>query len=260
MHLSKEMKREVSLFRRDIKREYKAEKSKLAAKAKTELCRFYKNLGIPCPCDPPKRSVFEEVGNSVSHGIGALLSLAALVIMLTHAKTALMMVGAIIYFSGLFLMFTSSCLYHAFKHGTAVKRIFRRFDYASVYILIGATFCPILFALMSDGMHFGALLFVQWAVIIIGVLAALIFGPEHFVRPHISLYLILGWSALLVLPTLGEGYSGLFCASLIGGLFYTLGVIPCAIDKKASHFIWHIFVLAGTAVQCGGVLNFLYLS
>ncbi len=247
-------------MRRDIKREYRAEKLKLAQKAKDELLRFYQMLGIPAPCDPPKRSTLEEVGNAVSHGLGALLSLFALGIMLSHAKTPLMRLGAVIYFSGLFLMFTSSCLYHAFRHGTRVKRIFRRFDYASVYILIGATFCPIIFSLGGGTSGFLTLLFVQWTVIILGALAAFIFGPEHFVRPHISLYLILGWSALLILPSLIRADSGLFYSTLAGGLFFTLGVIPCAIDKHASHFVWHIFVLAGVLVQCGGVLNFLYLK
>ncbi len=259
MHISKDMKREAHLMRRDLKKQYKREKARLFEKRNGELYRFYELCGMPLPCDPPKRSVLEEVGNSVSHGLGALLSFAALIIMLTHAKTVPQRVGAVVYFFGLFAVFASSCLYHAFKHGTGAKRLFRRFDYASVYILIGATFCPILLNFASPGTNVTALLLVQWTIIIFGATSAIVFGPARFVYPHISLYLILGWSALLILPSIGRADSGLFYSILGGGLLYTLGVIPCAIDKHAAHFVWHIFVLIGAVIQCIGVLNFIYL-
>ncbi len=260
MHISKNTKREVHLMRRDIKTAYKKEKHRLLENSRAELRRFYELLGIPEPLDPPKRSVLEEVGNAVSHGLGALLSLAALFLMLGHAKTPAMRLGAVVYFLGLFLMFSSSCFYHAFPHGSALKRLFRRFDYASVYILIGATFYPIVLSLSASSSSFAGILAVQWTVIALGVLTAVIFSPAHLVYPHIALYLILGWSALLILPSIGKSDAGLFYTVLAGGAFYTLGVIPCAIDRRASHFVWHLFVLAGAALQCGGVLNFIYLK
>lgn len=259
MSLPGNVRREARLMRRDIKAQYKSEKMRLEKKYKNELCQFYELCGIPYPADPPKRSVAEEIGNAVSHGLGALLSVAALVFMLDRAHTLTQTVGAVVYFFGLFLMFSSSCLYHAFPHGTVAKRVFRRLDYASVYVLIGATFCPILLNFADGRTNVGMLLTLQWVIIVLGVSTALVFGPSNFVYPHISMYLVLGWSALLILPSIGRADSGLFYTVLGGGLLYTLGVIPCAIDKHASHFIWHLFVLAGAVIQCGGVLSFIYL-
>lgn len=260
MHVSKEIMAEARLMRRDIKKRYKNEIKGLKEKYRAELYGFYDSCGIPRPCDPPRRSALEESGNSISHGLGAVMALVALFVMLTHSVSRAQRVGAVVYFLGLFVMFTSSCLYHAFRHGTAVKRLFRRFDYASVYILIGATFCPILLNLSKEGSGVSALLIFQWAVIFIGAAAAVVLGPARFVYPHITMYLILGWSALFILPTVMRSGFGFFCFILCGGLMYTLGVIPCAVDKHASHFVWHIFVLAGAAIQCVGVLNFIYLQ
>ncbi len=259
MHVSREIRAEARLMRRDIKKQYRDEKARLAEKYRDELYVFYDACGIPRPCDPPRRSVLEEAGNAISHGLGAVMALAALFVMLSHSASPAQRAGAVVYFFGLFMMFMSSCLYHAFRHGSAVKRLFRRFDYASVYILIGATFCPIILNLTPEGANVSALLLAQWCIIFIGVTAAVVLGPARFVYPHISMYLILGWSALFILPSLMRSGSALFRFILFGGLMYTLGVIPCAVDRRASHFVWHIFVLAGAAIQCAGVLNCIYL-
>ena len=260
MHISKELKEEARLMRRDATARYKNEKRELWEKYQWEINSFYEKCGISRPKDPPKRSTSEEICNAISHGLGAFLSLFALFAMLSHSKTASQRTGAVVYFLGLFTMFLSSCLYHSFKHGTLAKRVFRRFDYASVYFLIGATLCPIILNYSFSGNSAKTLLAVRWTVISIGALAALVLGPAKFVYPHISLYLILGWSALLVIPSVASTDSGFLLPILLGGVLYTLGVIPCAIDKRASHFVWHVFVLCGATVQCLGVLNYIYLS
>ena len=94
------------------------------------------NKRIPNRQDPPKRSVLEETGNSVTHGVGAVFAIVATVLMYISADTTVEYVGATVYGLGLFIMFTMSTLYHAFPHGSAVKRLFRRFDYSCIYILI----------------------------------------------------------------------------------------------------------------------------
>lgn len=259
MYISKDVKQELRLMRRDIKNQYKTEKMRLKQRCRWEIERFSELCGIPRPKDPPKRSVTEEIGNAVSHGFGAILSFVALVIMLEHSVSMPQRVGAVIYFFGLFVVFSSSCVYHALRHGSRAKRIFRRFDYASVYVLIGATFCPILLNFSLPHTNVALVLWVQWAVITVGIAAALVIGPERFIYPHISLYLILGWSALLILPSIGHSNGAFFRTILGGGILYTVGVIPCAIDRRAAHFIWHLFVLAGAAVQCGGVLEYIYM-
>lgn len=203
--------------------------------------------------DPPRRPLLEEIGNALTHGVGTLFSLAALYLMLRSAAGWRDVAAAWIYFGGMFLMFTMSCLYHSFRYGTGVKRLFRRFDYSSIYLLIGATFAPILLSYI--GGSFGTAFFaVQWAVIALGITLIGVFGPARLRRIHIPLYLILGWCGLLFIPQmLGRGDADFFFWILGGGLLYSLGVIPFLLKKGPSHFIWHFFVLAGAVTQWVGV-------
>ena len=252
-----EKKREARLMRRDLARSYKKEREGLKRRYLTELYSFYDLIGLARPVDPPKRVPLEEVGNAVSHGLGALLSVAALVVMLFRSHDRMARVGAAVYFFGLFAMFLSSCLYHALGYGTKAKRVFRRFDYASVYLLIGATFFPLL--LNFVGGNAGAvIIFCQWAVILTAVVLVAVFGPERFYMLHIGFYLVLGWSGLLLLPRMLSAAPGFASYIFGGGILYTLGVIPCAMKGRGAHFVWHLFVLFGAMVQWGGVLNFLY--
>ena len=252
-----EKKREARLMRRDLAQSYKKERAVLKRRYLTELYSFYDLIGLARPIDPPKRVALEEVGNAVSHGLGALLSVVALVVMLLRSHDRMARVGATVYFFGLFAMFLSSCLYHALGYGTTAKRVFRRFDYAGVYLLIGATFFPLL--LNFVGGHAGAvIIFCQWAVILTAVVLVAVFGPERFYMLHIGFYLVLGWSGLLLLPRMLSTAPGFASYIFGGGIFYTLGVIPCAMKGRGAHFVWHLFVLLGAMVQWGGVLNFLY--
>jgi len=208
--------------------------------------------------DPPKRSVLEEIGNSVTHGVGALLSIVALILMLVSSSGWVEMLSAYLYFFGLFTMFTVSCLYHSFAHGTAVKRLFRRFDYSCIYLLIGATFAPIL--LCSVGGVFGLTYFIiQWSVIVIGIAAVATFGPQRYKAFRIFTYLALGWSGLVLLPELIAGSPAFAWFTVGGGAVYSIGIIPYAMKKGPSHFIWHFFVLLGAVVQWIGIYLYIYL-
>ena len=104
----------------------------------------------------PQRGVLEEIGNAITHGIGALLSILGLVLLLLKCEKTIEYISSIIYCSGLIILFTMSCLYHSFKNQTTVKNIFRRFDHLSIYILIVSTFIPIILGLIII-MLFGVL-------------------------------------------------------------------------------------------------------
>ncbi len=257
--------------KQNLKLEYKA---KLAASKKRfqeecmvaesdyrqKLEELYISCGKPAPKDPPKRGILEEIGNAVTHGAGSLFAILALVLMIIAADSAEDYISAIIYFLGLFTMFTVSCLYHAFAHGSAVKRLFRRFDYSGIYLLIGATFAPVLISYFGN--TFGWIFFaVQWVVIAVGITFVGIFGPARLRFLHIPLYVILGWSALALLPfMIIGGAKELATWILLGGIIYTVGIIPYAIRLKISHFIWHFFVLAGAVAQWIGIYFHLFLA
>ena len=93
--------------------------------------------------EPPVLEVTEEIGNSITHGVGALIGIAMLVLMIVFSKSGLHLLAGIFYGLSIFVMMLMSCLYHAFKGGLAVKRLWRRFDYSSIYLLIGENVPPI---------------------------------------------------------------------------------------------------------------------
>ena len=254
----KEIKKEYSKRRRILKLRYKYNTRKLKRENAEKLESFYLENEDKRPKNPPKRPLLQEIGNSISHGIGSVFAIVSLVLMLVYSETPRERVGAVIYFVGMFVMFTASCLYHAFKHGTAVKRLFRRFDYSSIYLMIGATFAPVLLVHFEG--TFGTVFFIiQWAVIALGISLVGVFGPAKLRFIHIPLYVVLGWSALMLMPgMLGDKFA-MAMWILAGGILYSIGIIPYAIKYKSSHFIWHIFVVLGALAQWIGIFTYLYL-
>ena len=215
------------------------------------------NTKKPSFNEPPRRGVLEEVGNAVTHGVGAMLSIAGLVLLLLKSDTGAKVLSSCVYGFCLILMFLMSCLYHAFKGGSTVKRVWRRFDYISIYLLIGGSFTPLW--LLYWGNAWGvALCCVQWAVLITGIVFISVFGPGRIRRLHMTLYIVIGWSALVFLPGMLKNDLPLFLFILGGGLLYTLGIIPFALKRKGAHFLWHFFVLFGALVQFLGIYLHVY--
>ena len=129
--INKLKKKESKKIYKTAKKEYK----KSINKVKHE---YYIKLN-----SAPKRGVLEEIGNSITHGVGALVGVFGLVILLLKSNTTLKLSASLVYGISIITMMLMSCLYHAFKCDTVVKRIFRRFDYIGIYLLIGGTFAPI---------------------------------------------------------------------------------------------------------------------
>ena len=208
--------------------------------------------------EPPKRSVLEEVGNAVTHGIGALLGIAGLVLLLIRSDTGMKLYASLVYGICFVMMFLMSCLYHSFKWGTTVKRLWRRFDYISIYLLIGGTFTPmwLLFWKGTPGIIF---CIAEWILIITGITLIDVFGPEKARKLHMALYVILGWCGLVFLPGMLRENLQLFFFMLGGGILYTIGIIPFAMKKTGAHFIWHFFVLFGAVVHWLGIYICLYI-
>ena len=149
--------------------------------------------------EPPKRSILEEVGNAVTHGVGALCAIAGLVLLILKSRTSTGLFCSIVYGFCLVMMFLMSCLYHSFRWGSTVKRVWRRFDYISIYLLIGGTFTP-MWLLFWGGQLGTILCCVQWAIIITGIVFVAVFGPGRPKALHITLFIVLGWCGLIFLP------------------------------------------------------------
>ena len=222
-----------------------------------QMQRMERQAIIRAKNEPPSLTLGEEIFNAASHGAGALLATAAMVLLLVHSHTGLEIMASCFYGVSMIVMMLMSGVYHALPGGSRAKRVCRRFDYTSIYLLIGGTFAPIF--LIYLGNTVGIVLFcIQWAVILCGVTLILTFGPGRWRALHFTLYFLLGWSGLLFLPTFYLHSRTLLWFILAGGLTYTLGMIPFVRKKKYDHCIWHLFVLAAAALQWVGIYTQIY--
>jgi len=203
----------------------------------------------------------EELFNSITHGIGALLSIAALVILVVLAclkGDALEIVSYSIYGATLFLLYLFSTLYHSICVEKA-KKVLRVFDHASIYLLIAGSYTPI--ALVGMGGTWGWSIFaVIWSLALVGVVLNII-SLEKTKKVSTVLYVLMGWLIIVaVKPMLQMVPHGLLVWLLIGGIIYTLGVVFYLCRKiPFNHGIWHLFVLGGSVAHYFGFLFYLAL-
>ena len=112
---------------------------------------------------------------------------------------------------------------------------------------------------MYWGNTLGITLFcIQWGLIALGTVIICVFGPGRFSWLHFTLYFTIGWSGLILVPDWIKHNVPLLCTILLGGVIYTVGMIPFTKDKDYDHFIWHFFVLAGAIIHWFGIYYFLY--
>jgi hemolysin III len=207
------------------------------------------------------RSRKEEVANSISHGVGVILSLAALVMLAFFAGrygNGISLLSLSIYGVSLLVLYAASTLYHGFR-GQRSKSIFRVIDHSAVYLLIAGTYTPVALLALRGGV--GWVLFgVVWTLAAGGIIGRLLF-LEKFKTFSVILYLVMGWLVLAVYdPLMDTAPKGLFKWLLAGGLCYTLGVIFYIFKRVPYfHFVWHLFVLAGSIVHFLGILFYLTL-
>lgn len=200
--------------------------------------------------DPDRpQSRGEEIANSVSHGIGLLLTLAAAPLLIVDAARhadAAFIVGASIFSATFILLYLASTLYHAWPHGRT-KKILQVLEHSAIFLLIAGTYTPLTLGVLRG--TFGWTLFgIVWGLAVAGVVLKGFIRDEHPVLTTL-LYLLMGWLVvfgaeplLSMMPAQGVRWL------LAGGLFYSCGIVFFALDArvKFAHLIWHLFVLAGT--------------
>jgi len=196
--------------------------------------------------------------NSITHLLGAALSVAGLVFLLVIGRPhdAWQVTSFAIYGSTLILLYTISTLYHSFR-GRA-KNVFRKFDYLAIYLLIAGSYTP--FALITLRGPWGWTLFgLSWGLALVGILQELWIG--HRTRFFsLLIYVVMGWLVLIAGRQLVESLPTGGIAWLAGGgLIYTAGIYFFLNDERLphGHGIWHLFVLGGSAAQYWCVLNYL---
>ena len=203
------------------------------------------------------QSLGEEIANSISHGLGFLGAVAVTPVLIVTAvpSGAAAIVGASIFGATMIVLYLVSCLYHAFPQNRA-KRLFQIFDHGAIFLLIAGTYTPFTLGVLKGAWGwslFGAV----WGLALFGVVLKSVGGPKSG-KLSTGLYLAMGWMAVVAAKPLYTNMSaaGLFWL-LAGGVMYSGGVFFFVMDNrvKYSHFIWHIFVLAGTACHVVAVFK-----
>ncbi len=204
--------------------------------------------------DPPpgaerSQTVGEEIANSISHGAGLVAALAATPSLLADAATTgstLFRAGVSVFAVTVALLYLGSTLYHAFPPGRA-KAIFRLIEHSAIYLLIAGTYTPFTLGALRGPVGW-TLLGVIWTLALVGVFLRSR-DARRFRRVSLALYLGMGWLMVVAVRPLWVHvpFPGLVWL-LVGGVAYTVGVgFYRARQLRYAHFIWHLFVLAGTA-------------
>ncbi|MFC0215446.1 hemolysin III family protein [Paenibacillus chartarius] len=199
----------------------------------------------------------EEVANAVTHGIGILLSIAALVILIVFAAmkgTALHVTSFTIFGATMLLLYLASTLLHSFPEGK-LKDLFEIFDHASIYLFIAGTYTPILLTVIR-GTTGWVLFGVVWGVALLGLVFKA-FLTKKFMFTSTLLYIAMGWLIVFAWQPLLQNYSteGLVLL-IVGGITYTVGTIFYVWRGfKYHHAVWHLFVLGGSVFHFFAVLS-----
>jgi hemolysin III len=216
------------------------------------------------PADRPQ-TPGEEIANAISHGLGALLAVAALPILVARAAShgaVADVVAAAVFAVTMIVLYGVSALYHALPASLAggrVKAWLMRLDHAAIYVFIAGSYTPFTLGVLHTGPGV-TLLIAVWAAAAFGVTVKLLNRLRH---PLVStaLYLAMGWVVVFAVGPLVERMPGAGLALLVaGGLSYTLGAFVFLLDNRLryAHFVWHLFVLGGSVCHFFAALWYAY--
>ncbi len=203
-------------------------------------------------------SLGEEIANAITHGIGALLSVAALVLLVVKAARGApsaakpsYIVGFAVFGATLIILYAVSTLYHALTEQRA-KRVFGVLDHSSIYLLIAGTYTAYCLTALHGALGW-SLFGVIWGLAVTGIVFYAVFGAK--IR-RLSAITYLPMSLIIIFASKPmrsnlralSGSDASWRLLLIGGAFYILGMVFYAMKKREwTHFIWHLFVIAGSA-------------
>lgn len=218
-------------------------KDVLSEKAKLRLKKL-KEFNLP------EYSISEELMNSISHGIGAALAIAAIALLIINSNFEIKSIICVtIYSVSLFVLYIISTLYHALLPSKA-KKVFRVLDHCSIFLLIAGTYTPICLLVLNSIIGW-ILFFVVWIVAIVGIVFNSI-DIKKFSKFSMICYIAMGWVVIFALKPLIDSITTPQLTLLVsGGIAYTVGAGLYVIGKKQKyiHSVWHLFVLLGSILH-----------
>ena len=198
----------------------------------------------------PKYSLGEELVNSISHGVGTILSIVALIFLVLKANRVNEIVSVCLYASFMIILYTISCIYHALSPKIIGKKVLRVIDHCNVLLMTAGTYMPICLSLLYG--YIGWWTFsIVWLITIVGIVFNAI-NVDKYSKISVICNLLLGWGALIlikpmlnIIPIKGVMYL------ILGGVMYSIGSILYVLGKKIPymHSVFHFFVLFGSFFQ-----------
>ena len=206
----------------------------------------------------PDYTLGEEVFNSISHGIGAGLGVAGLILMVIKASTPLQKTATALFGAAMILLYAMSCLYHAIPPKLEGKKVLRVIDHCNVFLLVFGTYIPV--TLIGVGGWLGWTLFgIVAFVTVVGIILTAL-NVDKYQAAAVACHLVNGWSIVIGVPKLlsSVGARGLFFV-LLGGVIYSAGSILYAIGskKRCMHCVFHIFCILGTICHFWAIYEYL---
>lgn len=195
----------------------------------------------------PVYTLGEEIANSITHGIGALLAIAGCAVLIVFAALTgdpYKIVSSSVFGASLILLFLMSTLYHSLTNPTA-KYVFRVFDHTSIFILIAGTYTPLTLVTLR-GIWGWTIFGLVWASALLGIILNAV-SIERFKKFSMLCYVASGWCIIAAIFPLIQKLDMTGVLFLVaGGIFYTVGLLFYSLNKiRYMHSIWHLFVLAG---------------
>lgn len=204
-------------------------------------------------------SVGEEIGNTITHGIMAMVVLfmmpyASIRAYIRGGESAVLdAAGVSIFCICLFIMFATSATYHSTLHKTTHKVVYNKLDHIAIFLAIAGTYTPIALSVVG-GVQGIVLVCIQWSMVLAGILVKTLLWQKARIL-SVPIYLIMGWSVVMFFQQFSDAATPLlFWMVLTGGVCYSLGCIFYACNFKFSHMIFHFFINAGAACHFVGVV------
>lgn len=198
----------------------------------------------------PKYTLGEEIVNAITHGVGAALAIAGLVLLIIKADSAMGVVTGIIYASIMIVLYVISCIYHSLSFRIKGKKVLRVLDHCNIQLMVAGTYTPICLSMLGGTL--GWVMFgIVWAVTIVAVVFNCL-NVEKYKVVSIVCNLLLGWAALFIIKPLIAACPSTGLSLLIwGGVVYSIGAILYGLGHKVRymHSVFHFFVIGGSLLH-----------